>query len=70
MVFHGFSKPTSINPMPYTMNDWCKKKKKHKYDYMFFSLLDSEMIEDFYKFKKRFNLMLEPPPQLFTNVLQ
>lgn len=55
--------------MPYAMNDWCKKKK-HKYDDMFFSLLDSEMTEDFYKFKKRFNLTLKLAPQLFMIVLQ
>jgi hypothetical protein len=61
MVFRGFLKLTSINPMPYIMNDWCKKKK-HKYDDMFFSLLDSEMTKDFYKLKKRFNLTPKPPP--------
>lgn len=70
MVFHGFPKPTSIKPMPYAMNDWCKKKKKHKYDDMFFSLFDTEMTKDLYKLKKRLNLTLEPPPQLSMNVLQ
>ncbi len=63
MVFHGYLWPTSTNPMPYAMNDWHKKKRKHKYDDMIYSLLDSELSDDFYKLKIKLNPALEPPPQ-------
>jgi hypothetical protein len=62
VVFHGFLRSTSTNPMPYAMNDWWEKKMLHKYDKMFFSLLDNELTKNFYKSKIRFNPSLEPPP--------
>jgi hypothetical protein len=42
----------------------------HKYDDMFFSLLDNELGEDFYKSKIRLNLTLKPPSQMFMEMLQ
>jgi len=52
------------------MNDKHEKKRKHMYDNMFFSLLDSELSEDFHKSTIRLNPMPKPPPQLFMDVLQ
>jgi hypothetical protein len=43
---------------------------KHKYDNMFFLLLDSVLNKDFYKFKIRLNPMPEPSFQSFMDVLQ
>ncbi len=71
MVVHGFLKPTSTNPMLYVMNDqWEKEEMKHKYDNMFFLLLDSVLNKDFYKFKIRLNPTPEPSFQSFMDVLQ
>jgi hypothetical protein len=42
----------------------------HKYDDMFFSLLDNERGEDFYKSKIRLNPTLKPPSQMFMEMLQ
>ncbi len=72
MVFHGFLKPTSTNPMPYVMNDqWEKEeKKKHKYGNMFFLVLDSMLNKNFQKSKIKLNPMLEPSFQSFMDVLQ
>jgi len=67
MGFWGLHQQTLCH---YSMNDWWKKKRMHKYDDMYFSLLDNELGEDFYKSKIRFNPTLKPPSQMFMEMLQ
>ncbi len=69
MDFHGFSRPTCNNLMPYSMNKSWEKKTSHKYDDMFFLFSNSELIKEFYKSKIKLNPLPNPPPQSFANVL-
>jgi hypothetical protein len=42
--------------MLYSMNDWWERKTLHKYNKMLLLFLDSELIEEFYKSKIKFNM--------------
>jgi len=43
---------------------------KYKYDIMFFSLLDNELIDELYNFKIKLNLTHETLLQSFMDVLE
>jgi hypothetical protein len=54
MIKFGHPKPTANNQKPYLDDEWYALKDKHKLDKMF-SILDSELNDDFYLKKLRLN---------------
>jgi spore coat polysaccharide biosynthesis predicted glycosyltransferase SpsG len=55
MIHFGFPKPTTNIQKPYFDDVWTKKKLKHKFDKMFFSILYYEFNDEFYIKKMRLN---------------
>ncbi len=55
MIHFSFPKLTANNQKPYFDEAWKEKKLKHKLDKMFFSILDSELNEEFYTKKMKLN---------------
>jgi hypothetical protein len=60
MIKFGHPKPTANNQKPYLDDEWYALKDKHKLDKMF-SILDSELNDDFYLKKLRFNPLNKSP---------
>jgi hypothetical protein len=44
------------NPHPYTKEMWKKVKLQHKYNKVWFAILDKTLIDDFFKQKTHMNL--------------
>jgi hypothetical protein len=61
MIHFGHPKPTTNNRNQYLNDEWQALKDKHKLDNMFFSILDSELNDDFYLKKMRLNLSNKAP---------
>jgi hypothetical protein len=55
MSHFGHPKPITNNKKPYLDEKWHALKDKHKLDKMLFSILDSELNDDFYFKKLKFN---------------
>jgi len=53
MIHFGFPKPTTNIQKPYSYDVWIEKKLKHKFDKIFFSILDYELNDKFYTKKKK-----------------
>ncbi len=60
MIHFGHPKPSANNQKPYSDDEWHTLKDKHKLDKMF-SILDSELNDDFYSKKLRLNPSNEAP---------
>jgi len=61
MIHFGHPKLTTNNRNQYLNDEWQALKDKHKLDNMFFSILDSELNDDFYLKKMRLNLSNKAP---------
>jgi hypothetical protein len=70
MIHFDFPKPTANNQKPYYDDAWTKKKLKQKLDKMFFSILDSNLNDEFYTKKKKLNPSNETPFASFKTTLK
>ncbi len=70
MIHFGHPKPTANNQKPYSNDEWHMLKDKHKLDKMLFSILDSELNDDFYSKKLRLNPSDEAPHVGFKRALE
>jgi len=70
MIHFGFPKPTTNIQKPYFDDVWTKKKLKHKFDKILFSILDYELNDEFYTKKMRLNPFNETLPIGFKTALK
>ncbi len=70
MIYFGHPKPTTNNQKPYSNDKWHALKDKHKLNNMLFSILDSELNDDFYFKKLRLNPSNEAPLVGFKQALE
>ncbi len=70
MIHFGHPKPIANNRKPYLNDKWHALKHKHKFDNMLFSILDSELNDDFYLKKLSLNPSNEAPLVGFKQALE
>jgi hypothetical protein len=70
MIHFSFPKSTANHQKPYSNDVWTEKKLKHKFDKIFFSILDSKFHDEFYKTKMKLNPSDEAPPASFKTTLK
>jgi len=70
MIHFDFPKPTTNNQKPYSNDVWIEKKLKHKFNKIFFSILNFELNDKFYTKEMKLNPSNETPPTSFKIALK